>query len=93
MHIGETVSVDGEGLTLTYERLVEDSRCPLDVQCIWAGNGRILVTVTKQGSAPAGLDLNTTLEPKAGRYLEYSVSLVELGREEPPVATVQVTRG
>jgi hypothetical protein len=93
MRVGETVEVDGEGLTLIYERLLEDSRCRPDVQCIWAGNGRILVTMTKQGTAPAGLELNTTLEPKTGRYLDYSVSLVELGREEPPVATVQVNRG
>lgn len=92
MRLGETVSVDGEGPTITYERLLEDSRCPLDVQCIWAGNGRILLTLAIAGSAPAGLELNTMLEPKTGRYLDYSVSLVELGREEPPAATVQVNR-
>lgn len=93
LQVGETVAIDGEGLTLAYERLLEDSRCPPDVQCVWAGNGRILLTVAKQGSAPAGLELNTTLEPKTGRYLDYSVSLVELGREQPPAATVQVNRG
>jgi hypothetical protein len=89
---GETVSVDGEGLTITYERLLEDSRCPEDVQCIWEGNGRILLTLAKVGSSPAGLELNTALEPGSGRYLDYSVDLVELGREEPPAATLQVSR-
>ena len=92
MRVGETVSIDGENLSVTYDRLLEDSRCPEDVQCIWAGNGRILVSLTKAGSAPAGLELNTMLEPKSGRYLDYSVSLVDLGREEPPAATVQVNR-
>lgn len=92
MHAGETVSVDGEGLTITYDSLLEDSRCPEDVQCIWAGNGRILLTLTKTGNAAAGMELNTTLEPKSGRYLDYSVSLVELGREASPAATVQVNR-
>lgn len=90
--VGETVSFDGETLTVTYERLLEDWRCPEDVQCVWAGNGRILLGLAKSGSAPADLELNTMLEPRSGRYLEYSVGLVDLERGDHPAATVQVNR-
>jgi hypothetical protein len=34
------------GVTLTPHTLIEDSRCPLDVQCIWAGRVRITATIT-----------------------------------------------
>lgn len=41
--IGETVYVDGP--KVTPRRVLEDSRCPRDVQCAWAGRVRLLVTV------------------------------------------------
>ena len=40
--LGEAVSVDGP--TVTPLRLVEDSRCPQGVQCVWAG--RVVVSAT-----------------------------------------------
>jgi len=40
--LGETVNVGGP--TVTPLRLVEDSRCPQGVQCIWAG--RVVVSAT-----------------------------------------------
>lgn len=40
---GETVSVGG-GLSLEFTALAEESRCPVDVTCIWEGNAQILMT-------------------------------------------------
>ena len=40
---GETVQVGG-GLSLEFTTLAEESRCPVNVDCIWEGNGRILMT-------------------------------------------------
>ncbi len=80
-------------MTITYERLLEDSRCPPDVQCIWAGNARILVTAAKAGQPPSGMEINTTLEPRAGSYPGYTVTLVDLGTGGEPGATLTVGRG
>ena len=41
--IGETVQVGAVAVTPT--RVIEDSRCPAGVQCIWAGQVRIAVTL------------------------------------------------
>ncbi|GAA4861537.1 hypothetical protein [Luteimonas vadosa] len=38
--IGERVSLAGQG-ALSYLALVADSRCPVDVQCVWAGSAEI----------------------------------------------------
>ncbi len=88
--VGETVSVAGEGLTVTYNQLVQDSRCPSGVQCIVAGDATIAVTLAKAGSAPATLSLNTDA-PTTGQYLSYAVALVDLGSSASPPATLRVT--
>lgn len=43
VRMGETVTVLGEKITPT--AVLEDSRCPTDVQCIWAGTVRVKATV------------------------------------------------
>jgi hypothetical protein len=36
-------------LRIKFVEFIEDSRCPLDVDCIWAGNAKIKVRVTSRG--------------------------------------------
>ena len=42
--LGETVTVGG--LRVTPLALIEDSRCPQGVQCVWAGRVRISATIS-----------------------------------------------
>jgi len=37
LHIGQTTDISGENLQVTFTSVVEDSRCPTGVSCIWAG--------------------------------------------------------
>ena len=60
--VGETKEING--LRITLNKIVEDSRCPSDVQCIWAG--RLVANVTlKSGSKEETLDLASDAAPKA----------------------------
>jgi hypothetical protein len=54
---GETLNLEG-GISLEFTSLAEDSRCPTGVQCIWEGNGRILLTATTPRGVNS-LELNT----------------------------------
>lgn len=92
IQVGETVAMDGETLTITYDRLLEDSRCPADVQCVWEGNGRVLLTLADGESVPASIELNTSLEPKSVVYSGFTVTLGNLGQGEQPPATIIVAR-
>jgi hypothetical protein len=38
-----------DGLAITFKRVDEDSRCPTDVQCVWAGQAIIVIEVVKDG--------------------------------------------
>lgn len=92
IQVEETVAMDGESLTITYDRLLEDSRCPADVQCVWEGNGRVLLSLADGESAPASIELNTSLEPKSVVYSGFTVTLGNLGQGEQPPATIIVAR-
>ena len=46
--IGETANLDG--ITVRPLELVEDSRCPASVQCVWAGRVRIRADVSGTGT-------------------------------------------
>ncbi len=90
--VGETVNIPGERLTITFQDVLWDSRCPPDpgVNCIVAGDATIAVTLTKTGSASATLSLNTE-SPVTAQYLNYTVELVDLGRGGSPPATLKVS--
>ena len=42
---GQTAGVKGTNLRLTFERVSEDSRCPVDVTCIWEGDAVVVLKV------------------------------------------------
>lgn len=42
---GQTASVEGTSLRLTFERVSEDSRCAVDVTCIWEGDAVVVLKV------------------------------------------------
>lgn len=93
---GASATVTGEGLTITFARLITDSRCPLDAQCIWAGEVKIAVTADQAG-APVTLELGDA-QPQ-GTYRGYSIHLVSvdpypaLGTgDRPRSAVLRVTR-
>ena len=61
---GEEVLVRGEKLRITFRSVPMDSRCPSDVVCHWAGNGEIVVEVTRKNKKQVVATLNTLLDPK-----------------------------
>ena len=66
---GKEAVVDGSSLRIRFDTLLEDSRCPVDVQCVWAGNAKIVLRL--EGDAREGVKLvtlNVLLEPRAARY-------------------------
>jgi hypothetical protein len=78
LQIGQEIVVRGEDLTLAFLAVTEDSRCPEGAMCIWAGNGKILVELTKLGAGTVSAGLNTYLEPKKLSYSNYQIYLKEL---------------
>lgn len=101
IRIGQQVSIKREGLKVIFASVAEDSRCPEGVQCVWMGNGKIVLRVNKARRGANVMRLNTTVEPKQDDYLGYDVKLVSLSpypKKDAPVkrkeyvATLVVSR-
>jgi hypothetical protein len=46
---GVAATLDGGKLAITFERVVEDSRCPADVLCAWSGQVVVALRVEAEG--------------------------------------------
>jgi len=50
LHIGQSANLKGEELQIKFLDVVEDSRCPRGVTCIWEGRISCLVEITYRES-------------------------------------------
>jgi hypothetical protein len=77
LKVGEEAVVNPEGLTVRFDSVLEDSRCPKGVDCIWAGRARVGIML-KQGenaSGPIELSTDNTRKPV---FLGYRITLIRL---------------
>lgn len=88
------------GVRIKFVDLIEDSRCPIDTQCVWAGNAKIKVQLTKNGRAKT-VEMNTGTEPRTIRFEGYEIKITKLTpapasniriRKDGYVATFSVVR-
>ena len=80
LRVGGKAVVKGEGLRVRFDSVENDSRCPQDVACVWAGNAEVLIEAEAGGSREL-LKLNThggENYPKQVRHRQYVCELVAL---------------
>lgn len=90
-------------LMVSFAKVVEDSRCPASVTCVWQGNGAIRLDITTSSGVQSAT-LNTaggTSFPREASAAGYTFTIVELDPQRQtadPVpaqqyrATIRVTR-
>ena len=80
LKVGRQVTVKGTKLRIRFVAVENDSRCPSDVTCVWAGNAAVRLQLgTGRGSKT--VTLNTSKSPSfvgETEYHGYKVKLVEL---------------
>ena len=76
-------------LTVKFVSLTEDSRCPTDTNCIWAGNAKIQVKISKGKSAQT-FEMNTNLDPQTVEFAGYEIKLVNL--DPKPASNIRINR-
>jgi hypothetical protein len=57
---GESRRIPETDLTISFLRVVEDSRCPTGVTCIREGDAAVLLRVDKPGTNPSEMTLHTS---------------------------------
>jgi hypothetical protein len=81
LSMGQRALIIGENLGIRFEEVTEDSRCPKEVTCIWAGRVTCIVEIT-QGSVSYRMELT---EPRlSDEYSRESYEEYELGFHVTP---------
>ena len=90
--LGQTTLLS-DGSKLSYNSLINDSRCAPDVQCIWAGDAEVAIRWKPAHGHAQDMRLHTS--PQGGttstRIGERLLTLVSLERGIGPKATLSVT--
>ena len=76
-------------LNIRFVELVEDSRCPRDVNCVWAGNAKIKIRVSKNGRSH---DLTMDTNGKAQTAVAEGYQLKFVGLTPEPRSNIRINR-
>jgi len=96
---GQTARVGTGGLVVGFRGVAADSRCAVDVTCVWSGDAELRLQVTVGRMAWTSLALHTHVEPRSGTFRDRTITVVALrpdnrsDREIPPgdyVVTLRV---
>lgn len=99
--VGQEARVKGTPITVRLVRVGDDSRCPVDVQCVWAGNAVARLALSAGEGSGHEVAINTTTDPRSTVFSGYRITLVGLkpaprsGTTIKPadyIATLEVTR-
>ena len=89
--IGQSASIDGEKLVIKFKAVLEDSRCPINVVCVLAGNGKVEFEVHDIEGQNKTIILNTDDEPRLATLKEHKLKLVSLN--PPRIDGVSISPG
>lgn len=68
-----------EDLQIRFISVPEDSRCPSDVSCVWAGNAKIVLGVSlHESTTETAITLNSNTEPAEAVYEGFRIRVVDL---------------
>ena len=77
------------GFKIKFVDMLDDSRCPKDVNCVWAGNARISVEVSKKGKTKT-FELNSNMSPQTVAFDGYEFKLTKLTPE--PASNIRIRK-
>ncbi|MDP2453734.1 MULTISPECIES: hypothetical protein [unclassified Kaistella] len=83
---GQNLYLKEYKMNVTFKKMIEDSRCPKDVQCVWAGNATAEVEFMGVSTRPMVLQFSTMNDANRGYFTKqnfngYTISLVEVSPE------------
>ena len=98
---GEQKAADGGRVTVSFTKVIDDSRCPMNARCVWAGNARIELAISKGKGQAQIVELNTNTGQRIVRVFGYRIRLDGLTQKNPEsmemvdrplVATISITK-
>ena len=78
--VGETITLEAVHTTVRFFAVSQDSRCPSQAQCVWAGDGAVVLEIAPGGSDATEDTLHTNPESGPGAVVlaGYELTLLRL---------------
>ncbi len=73
--VHQTAQNSAENISVTFQGVLEDSRCPVDVTCIWAGLAKVSLQVSVSGQERE-LSLSTSPPENSAVFENYTFWLI-----------------
>jgi hypothetical protein len=80
LNVGKQKTAKKSRLKIKFLGVTEDSRCPVGVNCIWAGNAKVKVKIIGARSSKE-FEFNTNSGPKGDTFEGWSIVIDELTPE------------
>lgn len=78
LRVGESAAITELGVWMRFHRVVEDSRCPASVVCVWSGDGAVLMEVAPLNGDSKETVLHTNIDPSSISLGKAELRLVKL---------------
>ncbi len=76
VRFGEQIIIAGTNVKIRFADVGQDSRCPADAICVWAGNADVFLEIS--GANPNKVLVNTTEEPRGVFVDGFEIRLQQL---------------
>lgn len=91
LKVSQTALISGEGIEIKFLKVTEDSRCPSDVVCIWAGQVAVMVNVRNDNQNFGDLTLINSAGNKELAVKNFDGFHLELIEVKPyPISTSKI---
>jgi hypothetical protein len=78
LRVGQSAAITELGLWMRFNQVVDDSRCPANVVCVWEGDGAVLMEVAPLNGDSKESVLHTSVEPHSIPLGRAELRLVKL---------------
>ena len=75
--VHQTAQITAENISVTFQEVLEDSRCPVDVTCIWAGLAKVSLQVSVSGQERE-FSLSTSPPENSAEFENYTFWLIKV---------------
>lgn len=75
---GQQLTAKKSKIKVKFISVLDDSRCPAGVNCVWAGNARIKIELSTRRMGSKIVEINTTTGPLGAQFDGWAIMLTSL---------------
>ena len=84
LEFSRIASVEDEKILIEFTDLTEDSRCPVNVTCVWEGQVTVALNISMDGKESGSLNLTSRAGHEKLALADFNGYSIRLAKVEPP---------